>query len=137
MISCTIVNGIKYNYSECCNIYITLLLLKSSLNLEARDYNGRFSDGDLLDSFTFPLSSPLNKFNSSNSIKVHGYQGIVLLTLSYGNLTTDPTPCNSMERPMSSSCTPTHYGNPTTDSCQCNSVEYPTSTITTQIHHSK
>ena len=105
--------------------------------VEVRDYNGWFSDGDLIDSFTFPLSSPLNKFNSSKSTKVQYYGGVAMLTLSYGNLTADSTPCNSVECPMSSTCTPTHYGNPTTDSCQCNSVECPTSSTSTQTRQGK
>ena len=87
-----------------------MFYLKSSLMVEVRDYNGWFSDGDLIDSFTFPLSSPLSKFNSSNSSKVVGQNRVAMLTLSYGNLTAGPTPCNAMECPMLSTSTPTHQG---------------------------
>ena len=92
---------------------------------------------DFIDNFTFPLSNPLNKFQSSNSITLQGNQNIGNLTLSYGNMTTDPTPCNSMEYPASNTCTPTHYGNPTTDSCQCNSVECPMPSISEPFHQGK
>ena len=113
-------------------------LIKSSLMVEARAYNGWFSDGDLIDSFTFPLSSPLNKFNSSNPIKIHGLHGVAQFTLSCGNLTTNPTPCNSVECTMSSTTKSNPYGNPTTDSCQCNSsVESPMPSTSTQTHQGK
>ena len=106
--------------------------------MEARDYNGWICAGDLIDSFTFKLSSSLNKFNSSKSSNVPGHHGVAQLTLSYGNLTADPTPCNSMECPLTtSSCTHTHYGNPTTTPCQCNSKECSTSSTSTQTHQGK
>ena len=107
--------------------------------VEVRDYNGWYSDGDLIVTFTFPLSSPLNKFNTSNSTKVQHMSGVAMLTLSYGNLTTDPTPCNSVECPVVSTCTHTHdhYDNPTTAPCQCNSVECPTPSTSTPTHQGK
>ena len=93
--------------------------------VEVRDYDEWFSDGDLIDSFTFPLSSPLNNFNSSNSLTVPGQNGVAILTLSYGNLTTDPTPCNSVECPLSYSSTFRE------------SMEYSASSISTQTHQGK
>ena len=63
-----------------------------------------------IDNFTFPLSTSLNKFNSSDSITVQGHYKVGNIILSYGNLTTDPTPCNSMDIPMSSTSTQTHQG---------------------------
>ena len=78
--------------------------------VEVQDYNGGSSDVDLIDSFKFPLSSPLNKFNSSNSASVNGQNGVAWLTLSYGILTADPTPCNSVECSASRTSTTTHRG---------------------------
>ena len=88
--------------------------------VEVWDHDCTSSD-DKIDNFTIPLSSSLQMFNLSNSITVQGHYGVGNLTLSYGNITTDPTPCNAMEWPMSS----THYGNPSTDPSQNKSVEWP------------
>ena len=134
MISCNKVNGINTIIHNVIHVVILIFAcLKGSLVVEVRDSNGWFSDGDLIDSFTFTLSSPLNKFNSSNSTKVNGYHGVALLTLNYGNLTADPTSCNSVECTMSSTCTHTHYGNPTAP-YQCNSMECPMSSTFKQTH---
>ena len=67
-------------------------------------------DDEQIDNFTFPLSSPLNRLNLSDSITVQGHYKVGNITLSYGNLTTDPTPCTSMDSPMSSTSTQTHQG---------------------------
>ena len=84
---------------------------------------------DRIDNFMFPLSNPLNKFNSSNSLTFQGLHKVGNLTLSFGNLTTDPTPCNLVESVMYSTFT---HDDPTTASYQCSSVESPTSTTSTQ-----
>ena len=77
--------------------------------MEVWDYDDANED-DKIDTFTFSLSTPLNKFNLSNSLTVQGYHKIGILTLSYGNLTADPTPCNSMNSPLFSNSTQTHQG---------------------------
>ena len=72
-----------------------------------------FDDADedeRIDNFILPLSSPLNIFNKSNSLTHQGQQGIGNLTLSYGNLTTDPTPYDSMDSPLPSTSTLTYQG---------------------------
>ena len=69
-----------------------------------------YSEDDKIDNFTFPLSSPLLKFNLSNSLTVQGNHKLGQLTLSYGYLTTNPTHCSSMESPLSSISTQTHQG---------------------------
>ena len=69
--------------------------------MEARDYDDANED-EKVNNFTFPLSTPLNKFNLFNSLTVQGHYRLGNLTLNYGNLTTDPTPCNSMDSLMSS-----------------------------------
>ena len=93
--------------------------------VEVWDYDIASTD-DKIDNFTIPLSSSLQMFNSLNSITVQGHYGVGNLTLNYGNITTDPTPCNSMECPKSS----THYGNPT----QNKLVECPSPSTSPQTH---
>ena len=61
-----------------------------------------YSVDDKVDNFTFPLTSPLDKFNLSNSLTVQGQYRVGNLTLSYGNLSIDlTTPCNSVVQPTS------------------------------------
>ena len=87
--------------------------------MDVWDYDG---DGgqhdDKIDNFTFPLSNPLNKFKSSNSLTVQGHHKVGNLTLSYGNMTTDPTPCNSMECPTPDTSTPTDQSKYTHVACR-------------------
>ena len=59
------------------------------------DYPDTVADDDEIDNITIPLSSPLDKFNVSNSLTAQGHHRVGNLTLSYGNLTTDPTSSNS------------------------------------------
>ena len=99
---------------------------------------------NIIDSFTFRLSNPLDKFDSSNSLTVQGHHKVGILTLNYGNITTDPTPGNSKESPLPSipcqcssmecpkSSTSTHYIL-TTAPCQCNSMECPI--VSTSTHY--
>ena len=75
-----------------------------------RDEDKLGREDERIDKFTFPLSTPLSKFNISNSFTVQGDYRLGNLTLSYGNLTADPTPCNSMDSPMSSISTQTQQG---------------------------
>ena len=58
--------------------------------------------GDIIDNFSFPLSSPLYVFNPLNSITVQSRKIVGNLTLSYGNLTSDPPSCSSLDNPTSS-----------------------------------
>ena len=80
--------------------YDVLLMLnfifKSSLIVEVLDTETGGQKPDKVDHFIFPLCSPLNKFNSCNPLICQGLYGIGILTLSYGNLTTDTTSCSSM-----------------------------------------
>ena len=80
---------------------LKFIFFKSSLIVEVWDYDD-VNDDEGIDNFTFPLSSPLNKFNQFDSLTIQGHHRVGNLTLSYGNLTTDPTPCSSMDSPMSS-----------------------------------
>ena len=68
-----------------------LFLFQSSLHIEVWDYDDKVDDA--IDSFTIPLSVPLDKFNLSHSLTVQGKLGVENLTLNYGNLTTDPMTC--------------------------------------------
>ena len=78
--------------------------------MDVLDYD-ESNDDEEIDNFTFPLSSPLNEFNSSNSLTVQGHHKVGKLTLSYGNLTIDPTPYSStIYSPMSNTLTQTHQG---------------------------
>ena len=129
---------------------LCLISFKSSLLVEVWEDEDSKVFHYKIDNFTFPLSNALNKFNSSNSLTVQGHHKVGKLTLSYGNMTTDPTPNNSMECPMpnsmecpmsksmacptSSTFTHANFSNPTTAPCQCNSVECPTPSTSTQTH---
>ena len=80
-----------------------LISFKSSLIVEVWDDDDDLvSQDDMIDIFTFPLSNPLDKFNLSKTLTLQGLRGIGKLTLSYGNMTTFPIPCNSMDSPMPS-----------------------------------
>ena len=89
---------------------INFILSKSSLTVEVweHDTNGWYSEKDEIDIFTIALSSRLHKFNLSNSLTVEGHHRVGNLTLSYGNLTTDPTSCTSAVQPTLNTilCTP-------------------------------
>ena len=68
-----------------------LFLFQSSLHIEVWDYDEKVDDA--IDSFTIPLSVPLDQFNLSHSLTVQGKLEFGILTLNYGNLTTDQTTC--------------------------------------------
>ena len=87
---------------------VSLFLFQSSLLIEVLDDDECWVD-DAIDSFTIPLSVPLDKFNLSHSLTVQGKLGI--LTLSYGNLTTDQTACPATIEPTLSSCSFNEEGN--------------------------
>ena len=78
--------------------WMLLISFKSLLIVEVWDNDDGFilPPDDIIDIFTFPLSNPLNEFNQSSAITHQGLRGIGKLTLSYGNLTTCPTPCNTL-----------------------------------------
>ena len=92
---------------------LNFILLKSSLTVQVweddKEY-GHFED-DKIDNFTITLSSPLNKFNPSNSLTIQGHHRVGNLTLSYGNLTIDPTSCSSAVQPTFSNILYTLPGN--------------------------
>ena len=68
-----------------------LFSFQGLLTVEVWEDDGFEPFNNINDNFTFPLSNPLNKFNSSISLTVQGHHKVGNLTLSYGNLTTDPT----------------------------------------------
>ena len=78
--------------------------------MEVWDDDSIYSNDDSIDNFTVPLPSPLNTFNLSSSFTHQGDQEVGNLTLNYGYLINDPTPCSSMYTPMSSTSTQTHQG---------------------------
>ena len=85
---------------------IKIYSFKSALNVEVLDadfFAGQTADK--IDHFSFRLSTSLNKFNSSTSLTVQGQYGIGKLTLSYGNLTTDTTSCQTIDSPTSPTST--------------------------------
>ena len=94
--------------------------------MEVWDYDDLNAD-ERIDNFTLPMSSPLNKFNLSDSLTVQGHHRVVNLTLSYGNLTGDPTQCNSMDSPLPTTATSNSMNSPLSSSAASNSVDSPLS----------
>ena len=86
--------------------------MKSSLTVEAwkNDKYCLQPKDDEIDNFKIALSSPLDKFNLSNSLTFQGYHRVGNLTLSYGNLT-NPTSCSSDVQPTFSTNLYTPQGN--------------------------
>ena len=114
---------------------LSLIFFQNSLIVEVWDDDDVCKDiDDKIDNFTFPLPNPLEVLNLSNSITVEGHHKIGNLTLSYGNITADRSPCDSMEYAMFSTFTHAYYDNPTTAPCQCNAVECPMLSTSTQTH---
>ena len=66
--------------------------------------------GDKIGNFSFPLSTPLLEFNPLNSITVQSRKIVGNLTLSYGNLTSDPPSCSSLDNQTSSTPAYTQQG---------------------------
>ena len=61
------------------------------------------NDDDITDKIHLPNILFLISFDLSNPITVLGKYGIGNLTMSYGNLTADPSSCNSVVTPTLSS----------------------------------
>ena len=78
--------------------------------MEVWDYDDGDNSHERIDNFKLPLSSPLKKFNLTNPLTVQSHHRVGNLTLSYGNLTDDPTPCDSTESQLSSTSTQTQHG---------------------------
>ena len=76
-----------------------------------KEFCPELADDDEIDNMAIPLSSPLDKFNLSNSLTVQGHHNVGNLVLSYGNLTTDPTSSNSAVQPNFSTLSYTPQGN--------------------------
>ena len=83
--------------------------LKSTLIVEAWDRDDG-DPNDKIDQFNFTISAPLSSFNESNSVTQEGSLGIGKLTLSYGNLTTDPISCPAAVQPSSTFISYIHQG---------------------------
>ena len=79
-------------------VYNLALFFKRSLLVEMWDDDQGQSSDDEIDNFIFPLSSPLNKFNPSDSLTRQGHYGVGNITLNYGNLTIDENSSVSVVR---------------------------------------
>ena len=72
--------------------------IKSALILEAWEDDSAVGGDDIddfIDNFMIPMPGTLSPFRQTYALTVEGVNGIANLTLTYHNLTTDPSPCNS------------------------------------------
>ena len=71
----------------------------SILILEAWEDNPEKDGDDWIDNITIPKPGTIKTFSESYSLTIEGVNRIASLTLTYHNLTTDPTPCSSNNEP--------------------------------------